>query len=145
MVIGPVPPGIGVSQPATSATASKSTSPTMPVSVRDTPTSIDGRAGLDVLGRDHPRLAGGGDEDVGLTAHLGEVRGAAVGERHGGVDALAGEQQRERQADQRGAPDDHGPPAGGLHAVALEQAHHAERRAADEAGPPRRAGPSSAR
>ena len=40
--------------------------------------------------------------------------GAAVGDRHGGVDALAGQQQRERQADQRRAPDDDRPPAGDL-------------------------------
>ncbi len=37
MVIGPVPPGIGVMAPATAWTASKSTSPTMPASVRLTP------------------------------------------------------------------------------------------------------------
>ncbi len=40
IVIGPVPPGMGVIAPATACTASKSTSPTMPASVREMPTSI---------------------------------------------------------------------------------------------------------
>ena len=46
MVIGPVPPGIGVMAPAIACTASKSTSPTMPASVRDTPTSITAAPGF---------------------------------------------------------------------------------------------------
>jgi hypothetical protein len=46
IVIGPVPPGIGVIAPATACTASKSTSPTMPASVREMPTSITAAPGL---------------------------------------------------------------------------------------------------
>ena len=46
MVIGPVPPGIGVIAPATACTESKSTSPTIFASSRDTPTSITVAPGL---------------------------------------------------------------------------------------------------
>ena len=46
MVIGPVPPGIGVIAAATCLTVSKSTSPTMPASVRETPTSMTAAPGL---------------------------------------------------------------------------------------------------
>src|SRR5205814_10512926 len=40
MVMGPTPPGTGVMAPATAAALSNSTSPTRPVSVRLTPTSM---------------------------------------------------------------------------------------------------------
>ncbi len=50
------------------------------------------------------------------------------------VDALAAEQQHLRQPDQRRAADDDRPLAGGRDAVALEQPHHAERRARHVAG-----------
>jgi hypothetical protein len=44
--MAPVPPGIGVIHPATSATRSKSTSPTMPASVREIPTSSTAAPGF---------------------------------------------------------------------------------------------------
>ncbi len=50
MVIGPTPPGTGVIQPATSLTASKSTSPTRPSSVRLVPTSMTAAPGLTMSG-----------------------------------------------------------------------------------------------
>ena len=46
IVIGPTPPGTGVIAPATSPTASKSTSPTRPSSVRLMPTSMTVAPGL---------------------------------------------------------------------------------------------------
>src|SRR5262249_53075344 len=46
IVIGPPPPGTGVIAAATSATASRSTSPTKPSSVRLVPTSITTAPGL---------------------------------------------------------------------------------------------------
>ena len=128
-----MPPGIGVIQPATSLTASKSTSPDESLlGTRDA--DVDhGRARLDVLGGDHPRLTRRGDDDVGLTAEGGEVGGAAVGDRHRGVNPLAGEQQGDRQADECGAADDDGALAGDRHVVAFQQPHHAERCARHEA------------
>ena len=57
-----------------------------------------------------------------------------MSERDGGVDALAGEQQRQWEPDEGRAPDDNGPLAARGDVVALEQAHHAERCAAHEAG-----------
>ena len=109
MVIGPVPPGIGVIQPATSATAAE-VDVADDAGLRARHADVDDRgARLDVVGGDHAGLAGGADEDVGLATHRGEVGGARVGERDGGVDALAGEQQRQRQPDERRAADDDGP------------------------------------
>ena len=91
-------------------------------------------AGLDVIRGDHVRLPGGTDDDVRLAAQLAQIAGSAVRERHRRVGALAREQQRQRQSDERAPPDDHCTPARRRDAVALQQPHHAERRAADEAG-----------
>ena len=94
IVIGPVPPGIGVIAPAICDTGSKSTSPTMPaLGARDA--DIDHRcARLHVRGGDHPRLAGRGDDDVGLAADLDEIARARMGQRDRRVDTFAAEQQR---------------------------------------------------
>ncbi len=54
IVIGPTPPGTGVIAPATSATASKSTSPTRPSSVRFVPTSITVAPGLTISAVTNP-------------------------------------------------------------------------------------------
>ena len=45
MVMGPVPPGMGVTAPATACTPSKSTSPTIPAAVREIPTSTTAAPG----------------------------------------------------------------------------------------------------
>ena len=81
IVIGPVPPGMGVMAPAISATG-------VEVDIADDAalgtrhTDIDdGGARLDVCGSDHPRLAGGGDDDVGLAAHLDQITRARMGQR----------------------------------------------------------------
>ena len=105
-VIGPVPPGIGVIAPAIACTASKSTSPTMPASVRDTPTSTTAAPGLTwsaVIIRADPAAA----MMMSASRHT-PARSAVrrVGERHRGVDALAAEQQHQRQPDERRAADD---------------------------------------
>ena len=54
-VIGPTPPGTGVMAPATSRTASKSTSPTRPSSVRLVPTSMNRGPRSHHVGADEPR------------------------------------------------------------------------------------------
>ncbi len=100
-------------------------------------TDVDHRgAGLDMGSGDHPRLAGAGDDDVGLTADLDHVVDgrARVGQGDRAVHALAAEQQHLGEAGERAAPDDGGPLAAGGHAVAFEQAHHTQWGAADMTG-----------
>ena len=73
MVSGPTPPGTGVIWPATSLTASKSTSPTRPASVRLMPTSITTAPGLTMSAVTNFARPMATIEDVGLPRHRGQV------------------------------------------------------------------------
>ena len=82
-VIGPTPPGLGLTQPATSATSSRDVSGDLGPSRHDpADADVEDRgAGLDHVGGDQAGHTGRGDDDVGL-AHLGgEVAGAGVAQR----------------------------------------------------------------
>ena len=131
IVIGPTPPGTGVIAPATSLTASKSTSP-QSTAVDAVHADVDhGRAGLDPVGADHPRAADGGDQDVGAAADLGEVARARVAD---GDRRVGSEQQlRHRLAEQVRAADHDGLGALERRAGLREQQHHAGRRARPQA------------
>ena len=92
MVIGPVPPGIGVMAPAIACTSLKSTSPWMPSAARLMPTSSTAALAHE-LGGDETSNAHGGDDDVGLPADRGQIARTAVGKRRRGIAALAAEQE----------------------------------------------------
>ena len=131
IVIGPTPPGTGVTAPATSL-ASAATSPT----IRDLPPSpgnavdadVDhGRARLDPVLADHLRPADRRDQNVGAAADIGEILGLGMRDGHGGV--LRQQQLRDRLADDVGAADHHGVHAGERGVHRLRQHDAAERRA----------------
>ena len=101
------------------------------------------RPGLDPIGGDQVRNAGGDDEDVGPPGDLGQV----MAEVMGGGDRRVGVEQhhRGRLAEQIRAADHHGLLALELHVVARQQFHHTPRGAGAESGiapreppPPRR-------
>ena len=104
-VIGPTPPGLGLTQPATSATSRRDVPGDLAVDPADADVEHGG-AGLDHVRRDDAGHAGRGDDDVGL-AHLGgQVAGAGVAQRDRRVLAAPGEDQAERAADGDAAADD---------------------------------------
>ena len=87
------------------------------------------RAGLDHLGGDQTRPAGGGDHDVGARHLGGEVLGSGVAQRHGGVLAAPGEQQAQRPAHGDAAADHGHVRAGQRHVEAAQQLDDPARRA----------------
>src|SRR5438876_551119 len=120
-VMGPTPPGTGVSAPATGSTLARSTSPvSLPVS------------GSRVIPRDQPAFAGGGDQDIGGTGQLRQVDGVRMRNRHGGV--VLQQQQRQWTTDQPRAADDGGALAGGIDPLSAQQLENAERSGWDEGG-----------
>ena len=132
-VIGPTPPGIGASQPATSAT-SGATSPTRPVSVGPGDADVDhGRAGLDHFRGQQAGPPGRHHHDVRGSGVRGEILGAGVAERHGGVLGPAGQQQAESATHGDPAPDDGDVGARDRHPVAAQQFHDAARGARQRA------------
>ena len=64
IVIGPVPPGIGVRKPATSPTDGVDVAADPLIRAGQTDVEA-GSAGLDHVGRDDARTPDGGDDDVG--------------------------------------------------------------------------------
>ena len=99
IVIGPTPPGTGVIAAATSLTASKSTSPQRPSSVRFMPTSMTTAPGLTQSActiRGRPTAA------ISTSARRQTVGEVAVREWHVVTVALAAEQQRRPSACRRG-------------------------------------------
>ena len=116
IVIGPTPPGTGVIAEATSFTASKSTSPTRPFSVRLMPTSMtDGprlhhRRGYRMGSTDR------GHEDVGLEGVTLEILrpGVADGHRRIRTGFLLDQKRGQRLTDDVRATDDHDIRAVGL-------------------------------
>ena len=132
-VIGPTPPGLGETQPATSQT-SAATSPASLPSTRETPTSSTAAPGLTmspVMMPGTPAAA----TTMSAPAHVrGEVAGAGVAQRDGGVLGAAGQQQPERAADGDAAADHDDLGAGDLHAVAAQQLDDADGRARQRAG-----------
>ena len=73
IVIGPTPPGTGVTAPATCIAPAKSTSPTRPVFGAVDADVDHGRAGLDPVALDHFRPADRRDDDVGALDHARQV------------------------------------------------------------------------
>ncbi len=69
------------------------------------PTSITVAPGLIQSPGTISRPTHGGDDDVGAPHHVGQVPGAAMGDRHGA--AVAQQQLRHRLADDVAAPDHH--------------------------------------
>src|SRR5487761_973143 len=125
LVIGPTPPGTGASHPATSATPG-SASPTSPASVLVMPTAMTAAPGLTMSA---VSTAGRDDDDVGAAGVRGQVLGAGVAERHGGVLGAPGQQQPEGAADGDPAADDGDVRPGDRHVVAAHQLYDPARRA----------------
>ena len=132
IVSGPTPPRDGVIRLATPSAASKSTSPTCTPSTMFTPRSTTAAPGRIQSPFTSSGVPGGGDDDVGLAHHRGEIARARVADRDRGV-ALE-QQQRDRLADQHAATDHHRVRAGERDAVAVEHFEDAERRAGPQAG-----------
>ncbi len=142
MVIGPTPPGTGVIALAFSATGVE-----IHVAVEDGLAALgladpvdahvdDHRALLDHVRADHPRPAGGDDEDIGPPGVGGHVAGAGVADGDRGVAAgpLLQHQVGHRLADDVRAADHHHLGAVGLHPGPLQQFEDAVRGAGQEAG-----------
>ena len=131
MVIGPTPPGTGVIAPATSRTASKSTSPTRPSSVRFTPTSITAAPGFTQSAftrRGEPTAA------TRMSARRQTpARSAGPRVANGDRGVRVQEQAGERPADQDRAADHHRLRALRLDPGVAEELHHALRRARHQA------------
>ena len=96
----------------------------------------DDRAGLDIVGCDHLRLADGNDQDVGLAADCRQVDGAGMGHRDGRV--LAQHQLGDRFADDVAAADDDAALALDGQLVSLEHGDDPGRRAGHGAVPAQR-------
>ena len=123
MVMGPTPPGTGVSQPATSRASSPRDVAAQP-RVRAVDAHVDdGGARLDPVAPDHLGPADGGHEDVGRAAERLQVARARVRHRH--RRAAGRQQQRHRLADDQAAPDDHRVRALEGDPGAVEHPHHA--------------------
>ncbi len=135
LVIGPTPPGTGVIAPATSSTASKSTSPTRPVSVRLTPTSMTVAPGLTWAG---PISPGTPTAATRMSASL--VTSARSEVRECAIDTVASA-PRSASISARGLPTrkdrphDDGPSPRGGDLVMVEQPHHPGGGAGPETGP----------
>ena len=125
-VIGPTPPGFGATCPATPSDVEGDVAGDLAVDPADADVE-DGGARLDHVGGDQARDAGGGDHDVGGPHVRGQVAGAGVAERHGGVLGPPGEQQAERPPDGDPAADDDDLGAGDRHVVAAQQLDDADR------------------
>ena len=127
-VIGPTPPGIGASKPATSADLGRDVADRCRVGARDADVEHD-RTRLDHVGGDQTGDAGGRDDDVGAADVLGEVTGAGVAQGHGGVLGAAGQQQTERATDGDAAADHADLGAVELDVVRAQELDDAARRA----------------
>ena len=88
-VIGPTPPGLGETQPATSQTSVGDVAGDLAVDPRDAHVE-HGRTRLDHVGGDDAGHAGRGDHDVGGAGVRGQVAGAGVAQGDGGVLASGG-------------------------------------------------------
>src|SRR6202171_6417791 len=159
-VIGPTPPGTGVSACATASTLARSISPvSLPVSgSRVMPTSITIAPGLTCRPVIRPRLpvaatrisavlvmlgrSTGWEGAVVTVAWVlrgrdaGQVDGVRVRDRDGRL--VWKEKQCERTPDQAGPPDNDGTLARGIDALPQKQLEHAERRSRNEGWVPLR-------
>ena len=88
LVIGPTPPGLGATKPATSKT-SAATSPAILPSRLLTPDIENRGARLHHVGGDQSRHAGRGDNDVRLPHVAGEITGTGVAHGDRGVFTFA--------------------------------------------------------
>ena len=136
IVIGPTPPGTGVIAPATGSTSSE-----VDVSAQSVVGAVDpdvdhGRPGLHVLGGDQLRHPDRGDQDIGPAADGGQIPGAGVADRDGGVTAQ--QQADQRPPDQVRPADDHGVGAFQLGSGVIQQLHHPGGRAGHQSRPCRR-------
>ena len=141
IVIGPTPPGTGVMAAHRSATASKSTSPTIrypfggirfldPVDA-----DIDhDRAVADVIFAEESRASDRGDDDVGGACDPRKITRARMGDGDRGVTGFAAphEQERHRLSDDHAATHHHDVCACRFDPDFLEKAHAAQRRARNE-------------
>ena len=134
IVIGPTPPGTGVIAPATSLTASNSTSPTSPSSVRLVPTSITVAPGLTISA---PTSRGEPTAATRMSAREQTAGRSRVREWQTVTVAFSPEEQRrERPADQDRAAEHHGLSALDGRPGLTQQLDDPARRARDEPRPP---------
>ena len=107
-VIGPVPPGIGVTQPGDAGDGVEvDIADDAGLGAADAHVD-DGRPGLHDVGGDDAGDAHGRHHDVGLADDARQVGRAGVGDRDGGVGALAGQEQRHGKPDEVGAAEHDG-------------------------------------
>src|SRR2546428_2256230 len=90
----------------------------------------DAGARFDHRRGDEFRPPDGGNEDVGFAGQLVQLHGLRMADGDGGV--VLQEEQRERPADDAGAPDHHRMTAGKRDAGVLDEPHHGGRRAGHE-------------
>src|ERR1019366_4493129 len=91
-----------------------------------------GGAGPDVIGGDIGGAADGGDQDVSLAAHLGQIPGARVADGDGGV--LVQQHQGHGLADDVAAAEHHGVLAGHGDLIILQHLNDASGRAGARRG-----------
>ena len=122
VVTGPTPPGTGDSAPAIPWTLSASNVPgDLPRFVGGRPHVHDGGTRPDVLTAEEPGPADRRDEHIGLPRDRGQVAGAGVADRDGGV---PGQQELRHRL-----PDHHAPPGNNRtgpaerHVVGVQQFH----------------------
>ena len=104
-VIGPTPPGTGATQRGHLVHAGVEVADQAGVGPGDADVDAD-RTGLDHVGGDQPGRPAAATTMSACRVCCGDVDGAGVAQRDGGVLALAGQQQPERPA-HRGAAADH--------------------------------------
>ena len=132
IVIGPTPPGTGVIAAATSAAASKSTSPQSPSSLRFMPTSMTTAPGLIASA---PSRRGTPTAATRTSARLQTAARSRVREWQTVTVAFAASSSRaDRHPDQLRAADDDGLGALQVDALVGEQLHHPGRGAGNEPG-----------
>ena len=128
-VIGPTPPGFGRHEPGDVHDVEGDVPGDLAVHPADADVE-DGGARLDHVGGDQARARRPRRRRCRPSrTWRGQVAGAGVAQRHGGVLGAAGEQQPERPADGDPAADDDDLGAGDRHVVAAQQLHDADRRA----------------
>ena len=133
-VIGPTPPGIGASRRPPRRPRGRRRRPGLrSASVRVMPTSTTAAPGLIMSAVSRPGT-GRHDHDVRGPGVRGQVLGAGVAQRHGGVLGPAGQQQAERAAHGDPAADDGDVGARDGDPVAAQQFHDAARGARRRAG-----------
>ena len=139
IVIGPTPPGTGVSSPRGSLRPG-STSPTSPSSVRVIPTSTTAAPCFHHLGRTIPGTPTAATSTSAARVCAARSTRARVADRHRRVPGQ--EEQRDGLADDGAAADHDGARALERHVVLVEQRQHPERRRRHERGRPASSSPA---